>query len=224
MINANVWLDPGLCSNYGIFAQHVMDEHINARLVCVPHPFSRRHVSITHAGNCPEDRAVERRLHLAQSSRANWTRRWIESCSVVMRIMCKLLLCLNNIGVAKSEDGYEEASSFLHPHLPVWTPSSRSVLNQMWAFQVCVIIKLLNFSKDDLHSFSSPSPVRWALSSCSVNASCSATLPFSPSIIVPSRCDYKQSLQPASRLQEGPVTISSLHLQVCSIILLLGGV
>lgn len=40
MINADVCLDPDARSNYGIFAQHVMDEHINARLVCVPHPFS----------------------------------------------------------------------------------------------------------------------------------------------------------------------------------------
>lgn len=42
MINANVCLDPNACSNYGRFAQHVMDEHITARLVGAPHPFSCR--------------------------------------------------------------------------------------------------------------------------------------------------------------------------------------
>lgn len=42
MINANVCLDPNACGNYGILAQHVMDERITARLVGVPHLFPLR--------------------------------------------------------------------------------------------------------------------------------------------------------------------------------------
>lgn len=42
MINANVCLGLNAGSNYGMLAQHVMDEHITARLVGVPHLFPRR--------------------------------------------------------------------------------------------------------------------------------------------------------------------------------------
>lgn len=45
-MNGNVCLDPNAHSNYGIFAQHVMDEHITVRLVGVPHPFSFRPQSV----------------------------------------------------------------------------------------------------------------------------------------------------------------------------------
>lgn len=37
MINANVCLDPNAGSNYGMPAQHIMDEHITAHLVGAPH-------------------------------------------------------------------------------------------------------------------------------------------------------------------------------------------
>lgn len=36
MINANVCLDPNAGSNYGMPAQHIMDEHITAHLVGAP--------------------------------------------------------------------------------------------------------------------------------------------------------------------------------------------
>lgn len=47
MINADVCLDPDACSNYGGFAQHVMDEHIMAHLVGAPRLLSRgeRHLT-----------------------------------------------------------------------------------------------------------------------------------------------------------------------------------